>query len=266
MSEPALIPLSPFGLEIKGVDLREVDDEFIQLLERRLGEHGFVLFRDQTLDDAGFVALLERLGPLKFTLGETPVDGQPMLNVVTNVGRTKPPRSVFHTDTSYVPEPPAYTALRVVQSAAAGGETLFADQYRAFESLPPSIRERLTGINVLHAVTGLDLGPDEVRSTWHPLVRRHPSSGRSALFLSTPERCVELSGDLADRGKRIIELLFRPSIRPSRQFRHAGREGDVVIWDDRCTMHGADHTNVSGDRTLHRGMVAGDKPIPAECA
>ncbi len=264
MSQPDLVPLTPFGLEFKGVDLGAVDDDVIAVLHAKLGEAGFVVFRDQTVDDAGFVALLQRLGPLTFTDGETPVDGQPLLNVVTNVGRTKPPRSVFHTDTSYVPEPPAYTALRVVQSAAGGGETLFTDQYRAFDSLPESVRQRLIGVEVLHAVTGVALAPGEVRETWHPLVRRHPSSGRSALFLSTPERCVQLSGELADRSARILDLLFRHSIRPSRQYRHAWREGDVVIWDDRCTMHSADHSNVTGDRTLHRGMVAGDRPIPAD--
>ncbi len=192
MPDPHFSSLSPFGLEVTGLDLGDLDPTLVELLKKKLGEQGVLVIRDQEIDDSAFVAFLERMGRLTFTVGETPVAGQPMLNVVTNVGRTKPPRSVFHTDTSYVPEPPAYTALRVVQPAESGGETLFTDQYLAFESLPKSVQKRLIGVDVLHAVTGLDLGPDEVHQTWHPLVRRHPISGRAALFLSTPERCVEL--------------------------------------------------------------------------
>ena len=90
----------------------------------------------QDVDDAGFVAFLEQFGELMFTKGETPVAGFPDLNVISNVGRKTPPRSVFHVDTSYVRQPPAYTALRAVTIPAQGGETLFTNQYRAYETLP----------------------------------------------------------------------------------------------------------------------------------
>ncbi len=91
---------------------------------------------DQQVDDAGFAAFLETFGELVFTTGETPVPGFPDLNIISNVGRTTPPRSTFHVDTSYVRVPPAYTALRAVTIPEVGGETLFSNQYAAYESLP----------------------------------------------------------------------------------------------------------------------------------
>ncbi len=256
-------PLEPFGAEVHGLDIRSLDDSTVEALERGLGENGFLVLREQAIEDSDFVAFLERLGPLTFTTGETPVEGAPMLNLVTNVGRTKPPRSVFHTDTSYVPEPPSYTALRVVVTPESGGETLFSDQYRAYESLPTSFRKAIAATKVRHAVTGLQLDADQPSETWHPLVRRHPTSGRAALFLSTPERCVELSDSTPEESARIIDFLFRHSIRPSRLYRHQWRTGDILVWDNRCTMHSADHSNSVGDRVLHRGLVLGEAPIPA---
>ena len=95
-----------------------------------------VVLRGQDADDAGFVRFLRSFGPTMFTVGETPVPGHPELNVVSNVGRVKPPRSTFHTDTSYVRKPPAFTALRAVAVPERGGQTLFTNQYAAYDTLP----------------------------------------------------------------------------------------------------------------------------------
>ena len=93
------------------------------------------------------------------------------------------------------------------------------------------------------------------RESWHPLFQRHPISGRLALFLSTPARCQAITGLPDDTAKRVIKALYRHSIRPSRLYRHAWQPGDVLVWDNRCTMHRADHAQVSSDRVLHRGLV-----------
>lgn len=224
-----------------------------------LGDAGVVVIDGGGISDDAFVAFLEDLGPLTFTEGETPLDGQPKLNFVTNVGRMTPPRSVFHTDTSYVATPPAFTALKAEKIPASGGETVFTNQFDAFERLSPDLKLRLRGARVLHKATGV---PDPTE-TWHPLFRRHPVSGRTALFLSTPERCVDL--ELADgtRQAALTEALYAHSIDPAHEWRHAWAAGDIVIWDNRCTLHKADHSAVVGDRVLHRGMVAGEVPVAA---
>ena len=252
--------LEPFGVEISRLQVASAASASIQELRAVLAHHRVGVFRDQEADDAAFVSFLRRLGNLTFTEGETPVAGAPDLNVVSNVGRSSPPRSVFHTDTSYVARPPAFTALRAVRLPRMGGSTLFSDQVRAADRLPPRFRKALAGRTVRHGPTGVR---DDGNSARHPLFRRHPITNEVALFLSTPERCSDLSGVDDETSARAIAALYRHSIRPAGLYRHAWRDGDIVVWDDRLTMHRADHDAVAGDRVLHRGLVAGEVPIPA---
>lgn len=245
--------LHPVGALVTGLTLD--DARATSELPRLLAEHGVVVLPDQPIDNHVFLSFLQRLGELTFTAGETPVDGFPDLNVITNVGRTTPPRSVFHVDTSYVRQPPAYTALRAVEIPARGGQTLFTSQYRAYDTLAADVRDRLAGRTVRHVVTGVAVSGDDETAAEHPVFLRHPSSGRTALFLSTPERCVEISGLDAAQSRETIAYLYEHSTRPDNVYRHTWSPGDVVIWDNRCVMHRADHADVVGRRVMHRGMV-----------
>ena len=257
-------PLDPIGAVVTDLSIAEVAPDFARQLSRQLAEYGILSFPDQHIDDSDFVGFLRRFGELTFTVGETPVDGFDDLNVVTNVGRETPPRSTFHTDTSYVRRPPAYTALRAVEVPARGGDTLFTDQYRAAATLPIAMRRRLEGRSITHVVSGLDLADVDGAETSadHPIFRPHPISGRTALYLSTPQRCVAIDGMDADESDATIRFLFDHSTTPDNIVRHTWRAGDVVMWDNRCVLHRADHSNVEGDRVLHRGMV-GDSSPPA---
>jgi taurine dioxygenase len=248
--------LSPVGVEISDFALVDADTDAIRTLQRLLAEHGVAVLRGQGADDSEFLTFLGRFGELMFSTGETPVDGFPDLNLISNVGRTTPPRSVFHVDTSYVRNPPAYTALRAVEIPEQGGETLFTNQYRAFDTLPGDVRRELDGRTVHHVVTGLALGADDETSADHPVFRRHPISGRTALYLSTPQRCVSISGLPPEESTRMIEFLYDHSTVPENTYRHSWAPGDVVMWDNGCVLHRADHAGVVGDRVMHRGMVA----------
>jgi taurine dioxygenase len=247
--------LAPFGVEADEISITEISDRSLIAVKQVIADRGLLIFRRQAASDADFVTFLNRLGPMTFTVGETPVFDCPALNVVSNVGRERPPRSVFHTDTSYVARPPAFTALRAVTIPAAGGATLFSDQYRAYETLPTAVKERLADARVLHVMSGLALDDRQERQSWHPLFLRHPLADRLALFLSTPERCQAISGIAIEPAQRILRLLYRHSIRHYRLYRHRWQPGDIAIWDNRCTMHRADHSRVIGDRVLHRGLV-----------
>jgi taurine dioxygenase len=251
-------PLLPFGAEVNAVSITEMNDEDIISVKHALANSGFIVFRQQKVGDADFVAFLNRLGNMTFTVGETPVLHQPALNVVSNTGRDRRPQSVFHTDTSYVAQPPVFTALRAVVIPPSGGDTLLSDQYRAYETLSMGVKEQLAEAQVLHVMTGLSLDENAEKQSWHPLFMRHPISGRFALFLSTPERCQTIAGMSLEKAQRIIRLLYKHSIRPRRIYRHQWQIGDIVIWDNRCTMHRADHSQVVGDRVLHRGLVLGE--------
>lgn len=246
--------LGVVGVELTGVDVADLDADRLRDL---LAEHGVVVVPDQHIDDDTFLAFLRGLGDLAFTAGEAPLPGYPDLNVISNVGRTTPPKSTFHVDTSYVREPPAYTALRAVEIPAQGGETVFTNQYRAFQTLPATVREQLAGRTVRHVVSGLDLGPDDETEAEHPVFRPHPRSGRTALYLSTPQRCVAVSGMDDEQSRATVAMLFEHSTREDNTVRHTWAPGDLVIWDNGCVLHKADHSGVVGDRVMHRGMVAG---------
>lgn len=124
----------------------------------------------------------------------------------------------------------------------------------------------LEGAEVLHVVSGLTLPEGEETQTWQPLYRQHPLSGKVSLYLSTPERCqrLRLFKDVLSEEKstQVIRLLYKHSIRSRALYRHHWQPGDIVIWDNRCTLHRADHSQVVGDRILHRGLISGEAPIP----
>lgn len=248
-----LTPLDPVGARVTGIALPDADPVELRPL---LAEHGVLIFPAQELDDEEFLAFLEDFGPLAFTTGETPLAGYPSLNLVSNVGRNTPPRSTFHVDTSYVAAPPAYTALRAVQVPAQGGETLFSNQFRAYETLPPELRERLSGRRIRHVVTGLELGPEAETEAEHDVFRDHPLTGRTALYLDSPARCAAVTGLDPDDARATVAALVEHSTRPDNVLRHPWAPGDVVMWDNGAVMHRADHAGVVGDRVMHRGMVA----------
>ncbi|MBN9739382.1 MULTISPECIES: TauD/TfdA family dioxygenase [unclassified Pseudonocardia] len=257
--------LRPVGVTVTGMGLHRVGPVQIGQLVGLLAEYGVVILPDQAdADDSAFLSFLRGFGDLTFTPGETPVPGYPDLNVVSNVGRTTPPRSSFHVDTSYIARPPAYTALRAVSVPAHGGATQFSNQYRAYDTLPDGLRQRLAGRAIRHVVTGLTPGDagGETEAE-HPVFRRHPVSGRVALYLSTPARCVSVSGMSAQESSDVIHELFEHSTRADNVMCHAWSPGDVVIWDNACVLHRADHAGVVGDRVMHRGMITGGPTMSA---
>jgi taurine dioxygenase len=248
--------LDPIGARVTDLAVSGLSDEPVASLRQLLANHGVLALRGQEGDDQRFVEFLRSFGELAFTKGETPVPGYPDLNLVTNVGRTTPPRSTFHVDTSYIRRPPTYTALRAVTLSAQGGETLFTNQYRAYETLPDDVRNALRGRTITHEVTGVQLDEGDEHAADHPVFAPHPITGRTALYMSTPSRCTAISGMGDTQAKEMIAFLFAHSTREDNLYRHSWSSGDVVIWDNRCVLHRADHARVDGDRVMHRGMVA----------
>jgi taurine dioxygenase len=256
-------PLEPLGAIVEGVDVGPLGTADVEGLRAALAEHGVVVLRDQHVDDTAFLGFLESFGELTFTAGETPVDGFPDLNVISNVGRAEPPRSTFHVDSSYLSTPPAYTALRAVEIPSRGGETVFTDQYRALETLPAELAEQVRERRIRHVVTGIDpalLTADDETEAEHPVVRPHPLTNRPALFLTTPKRCAAVSGLPEDEAAAVVEQLYAHSTTAENSLAHAWAPGDVVMWDNACVLHRGDHSVVVGDRVMHRGMVRDHGP------
>lgn len=250
------ITLKPLGALITGLPVGSLTDPDVHALRMALARHGVIVLPGQTIDDEAFLRFLRSFGPIMFTVGESPVPGCPDLNLVSNVGRDRPPRSTFHTDTSYIRNPPVYTALRAVKVPSRGGHTLFSDQHAAYRTLPDSVRNHLDGRTITHIMTGLDLGADQETAAEHPVFLRHPESGRTALYLSAPQRCAAVSGMSPELAEETVAFLFRHSTHADNVYRHEWSPGDVVMWDNRCVLHRADHSGVVGARVMHRGMVA----------
>lgn len=248
--------LDPIGMQVRAIDLAAIEADTVADLQGLLARHGVLVFPEQDIDDDTFTSFLKSFGSMTFSVGETPVDGHEDLNLISNVGRTAPPRSEFHVDTSYVSRPPAYTALRAVQIPSEGGETLFSNQYRAYETLPEDVKDNLRGRTITHVVTGLELGADEERSADHPIFRHHPVTGATSLYLTTAKRCESVSGMDGQQSRETVDYLLTHSTGADNTYRHAWSPGDVVMWDNGCVLHRADHSGVVGDRVMHRGMVA----------
>ncbi len=230
-------------------------------IEEAVIHHGVAVVRKTPISAPDFVAFLRQFGELMFTAGETPVEGAEDLNLVTNVGRMAPPKSVFHSDTTYVSRPPSITGLMAVDVPQRGGATLFRDQYDAYDLLSPEDKSLFDGAEILHRVSGIEPPDGSETESWHPLVRTHAETGRKSLFLTTPARCVSLrlrnGEDVSDR----IADLYKMSITHATGLQHTWSAGDLLFWDNRCTMHAADHSAVIGNRTLYRGIVQGEAPV-----
>ena len=160
--------LQPFGIELSDVQICDCDAGLNQEVLRLSGAYRVVVYRDQITDDQSFVRFLSALGPLMFTPGETPVSNAPDFNMVSNVDRIVPPRSVFHTDASYVDQPTAFGAMRAIILPQVGGETLFSDQIQAAANLPHSVAEWLSGRTLLRQTSSRDRSISQARRPAFP--------------------------------------------------------------------------------------------------
>jgi len=228
-------------------------------------EQGHAAVADLPLQADSLETLMAGIGPLVFTPGERPLSGSRFVFEVTNRGRVAPPRSVFHSDTSYVAAPPSFTALAAIEIPASGGETVFVNQFDALDAAPASLRTALVGVEFLHVASRVADPAAAGEGAWHPVLRRHPDVDRVALYVSARERLIAARR----HGEPLDEAQARELI-PGRQtcrctgapvHRHVWRPGDLLLTDNRSTLHAADHSAVDGVRTLYRVMVAGEVPV-----
>jgi taurine dioxygenase len=273
-----------FGAEITDVDLGNVDDaEFAAIHAAWIG-HQVLVFHDQRLSDADLIAFSRRLGDLDHAPvqenGQRIADAIPEIYVVSNVvengvaiGSLGNGEAVWHTDMSYLPAPPKASVLFALEVPPAGGDTSFCDMYAAFERLPPALRERALGLRVKHdgtynsggyvrqGVTPTD-DPRQAPGTLHPLVCTHPESGRCMLYLGR-RRMAWIEGMDLPGSEALLNEIWAYATAPAIGFTHRWRVGDLVLWDNRCTMHRRDPFDASARRVMHRTQVKGTAPPAA---
>jgi taurine dioxygenase len=253
-------PLSPaVGAEVLGVDLAQpVDDRSMIELFDAFHRHSVLVFPGQQLAPGPQEAFAARWGtPLVVPyLAAHAVDGAPSVLRVTNMGKAATLTENWHFDSAYFENPPPIAILAAQEIPAIGGDTMWSNQCAAYDALSPTM-QHLIG-NLKAAFTGSmpdDRGVRREVVTFHPVVRTHPATGRRALGTGRIESVPYFEGMTRDESRGLLEYLYAHASRPEFAYRHRWRDGDVVMWDNRCLMHYAVHDYGDQTRLLHRVTV-----------
>ena len=252
------------GAEVRGVDLATIDQATFAVIHRAFLDYQMLAFRGQHLSVDEHRRFAACWGAFSISPFVRYLPDYPGVLPLTNRGRAATVTNNWHYDSAFLPEPPALT-INSAREVPIGGDTMWSNQYLAYETLSPGMKDMLTGRRV--CFTGARLaalaGSDDVPSTFHPIVRRHPETGRDALFLGKPGSTVtHFEHMTVEESLPLLQYLYEHSVEPDRVYRHHFETGDVVMWDNRCTMHYAVHDY--GDtavRNLHRISIQGDKPV-----
>ncbi|CAO3456286.1 dioxygenase, TauD/TfdA family [Azospirillum argentinense] len=281
MTHPAFTahPVSPtLGAEIRGIDLsRPLDAATAAALAAALDRHLVLVFRDQTLSDADLVRVSGHFGPLdKAPItehGRLHAPGFEEVYVISNVTEQGRPigalgagESVWHADMTYLETPPYASSLYALEVPEEGGDTGFISMFAAHDALPEDLRRRIDGLSIKHDSTTNSGGylrqgfapPTDLATspgTVHPLVIAHPASGRKALLLGRrPHACIP--GLPPAESEALLDAVWEAAVRPELSWHHRWRVGDLVMWDNRWTMHRRDPFPENQRRRMHRTQIA----------
>ena len=264
------------GAEISGVDLaRDVaDDATMRKIRDVWLEHGVVFFRDQTLDGDQFLRFARAMGELSRYPFVPGIDGYPDIIAVTKLAdETVNFGGIWHSDTAYLDEPPMATMLLAREVPPAGGDTMYAGMYAAYEALSPAMRALIDPLRAVNSSALADVSktredrikeqggePDtRVYEAVHPVVRTHPETGRKALYVNVAHTA-RFDGMTDEESKPLLEFLFRHQVKPEFTCRFAWEVGSLALWDNRCVQHNPVNDYHGFKRVMHRITLKGDRP------
>ena len=271
--------LSPvIGAEINGVDItKPLDNDAFAAVHQALLDHIILVFRDQPLDDDALMALGRRFSTLvihPFIMPNT--DRPEIVAIMRDPGDTTIVGEDWHSDTTHIATPPMGAVLHAIDVPPKGGDTMFANQYAAYEALSDGMKKMLAGLNAVHDdthVAGPKSGKNNTRANkvrdgahWrptsnvHPVVRTHPETGRKCLFVNRSyshrfENMTEAESE------PLLSFLLEHGNRPEFTCRVRWTPGTTVIWDNRCMKHIAVNDVTEHRRVMRRVQMTGDKPF-----
>ena len=270
------------GAEVTGIELRRVTDAGqLEPVLAALAEHLVVWLPEQqlTLDD--LERLTDLFGGRDVTPYVKPVEGRPyVIRVIKEPTDVLNFANAWHSDLSYLPEPPSLTLLHAHAVPDYGGDTVWANQYRAYETLSAGLRRTLDGLRAVHSAgvaygtgglldSARDLtsmaiapSPDAYREQVHPAVIRHPVTGRAALYVN-PVYTTRFEGWSASESQGLLAHLYRHSVNENLTCRLRWRPGTLAIWDNRVTQHNALNDYAGVRREMFRTSVRGAAPVAA---
>ena len=275
-----------FGAEITGVDLtRPLSPETEAALVSAIAEYGVCIYPDSGLTDETHIWFSRMFGnlwtipgggtqksrfayPHLFEAGNLTPDGGISQDEVAR-SRRKGDR-LWHTDSSFTPQRTTYSLLLAHEVPESGGETGFADMRAAYDALPQSTKERIEGLKAEHSyfysrkLAGFDISDEQIEKgpkAIHSLVHIHPGSGRKSLYIAA--HAMRIIGMDEEEGRRLIADLIDFATQPRFTFDHRWKPGDLVIWDNFCTMHrGGEYDDLNHRRDLRRTTVFAWPPPP----
>ena len=271
------------GADIEGVDLsKPLDGASLAAIKDAWSTHLVLRFRGQTLSDLDLERFSAMLGPLDkaptYSKGVRVNVGSDYVTVISNVvvdgkpiGDLGNAEALWHTDMSYNPVPPMASALYSLEIPPAGGATGFCNMYLAYETLPADLKSRVTTLVCVHDASTNSVGGrrgdyaevTDVRQApgaRHPLVITHPHTGRDCLFLGR-RRNAYLVGLELEESERLLDTLWAHCTNPELHWYQEWRVGDLILWDNRCTMHHRDAFDPMSRRIMHRTQIGGTVPV-----
>jgi taurine dioxygenase len=286
MSKIELKPLSDsVGAEVGGVDLSNLDDATFSEVARAFDTHHGLLFRDQNLSPDDLVGFSRRFGDLDHAPimenGKTAVAGYPEIYIVSNIkdndgkaiGSLGAGEAVWHTDMSYLENPPDISMLYALEVPPAGGDTSLCSMEAAHDELPAHLREKVAGLSIKHDGTynsggflrqGVreDSDPMTCEGQPHPIVCAHPNTGRPVLYLGR-RRNAYIMGLERQESEDLLDALWEFATLPQYTYTHKWRVGDLLMWNNRSTMHRREPFDANARRLMQRTQIkGGSQPRP----
>ena len=263
------------GGEIHGVDLsRPLSEDSVAEIRRALLDHLVIFFRGQDLTPAQFLAFARSMGrPVEYPF----VKGIPDYPEIIQVMKLEDERSnfggIWHTDTAYLEMPPMGSMLLAREVPPVGGDTLFANQYLAYEALSPGMRRLVDGLTGVNSSAKADVtktredrlrtdAREDARTEYlaeHPVVRTHPETGRRSLYVNIAHT-VRFQDMTEEESAPLLGYLFQHQVRPEFTCRFQWAVGSIAFWDNRCTLHNPVNDYHGFRRVMHRITLAGDRP------
>jgi taurine dioxygenase len=269
-------PLSPaLAADISGVDLRdELDAATFAQIRNAWHEHLVILLRDQELSEEDEVRFAEKFGPPAVIHTKQFVRNHPAVMLISNIREDGKPIGAlpdgemhFHTDQCHQERPAMASMLYAIEVPSSGGNTLFANGYTAYETLPADIKRRIDDRKALNAYDyesastkrGTQLA-EGVPSYVHPVVRTHPATGRKALYVNRL-MTVRIEGMPERESDELLAFLFDHQEQREFVYEHVWRPGDLLMWDNRCTLHARTDFSAGERRLMRRVTILGEKPV-----
>jgi taurine dioxygenase len=263
-------PLTPaIGAEIGNVDLGQVTDQEITDIRAALLKHKVVFFREQTLSQAQHIGLARGFGELEIHPATPSSQSNPEVLHIAHGPESKGQENFWHSDVTWREKPSLGSILKAVKVPAVGGDTLFANMVLAYELLPENMKEAITGRVAIHDIARvfakrLNKSAEELRERYppveHPIVRTHPETGESVLYVNTAFTSHIKDMD-RDESAQLLRTLYLTAANPEIQCRFRWEKGALAFWDNRASQHFASSDYFPQVRKMERVTIAGDRPF-----